>query len=665
MRADASLSLPATYDVRPERKDYRSSLLDSAAAFVSGGIVRNLRARTTRMRSIVSRVEQYGPALKAMKDGKLKEVSEELRIHLHRHGFQEDLVAHAFALVREVAERTVGLRHFDCQLVGGMVLLKGMVAEMETGEGKTLAATLAACTAALAGVPVHVITVNDYLTVRDAQWMGPIYEGLGLRVGYVAHHVRPEERRSAYQCDITYCTNKELVFDYLRDRLKLGDRVDPLRLQAEYLYGKDARVRQLLLRGLHFAIVDEADSILVDEARTPLIISGMAGSDEGQLFMEQAMTLADSLQRKVDYTIDETLRSIDLTTEGKRRIRELAVPLGPLWKGTLRREEMVRQGLVARHLFRRDEHYIVQDGKVQIVDEFTGRLMLDRFWERGLQQLIEIKEGCEITKPRETLARISYQRFFRRYLRLAGMTGTAWEVRSELWSVYGLPVVRIPTNRPTIRKRHPDRIFFKEDEKWQALVEKVRHLHAEGRPVLVGTRSVAASEQASRRLRDAGLEHQVLNAKQDREEAEIIARAGELGRITIATNMAGRGTDIKLGPGVVERQGLHVFLTERHEAARIDRQLAGRCGRQGDPGSHEALLSLGDPLMAAAGRGGLLEWTAGWLLRRGTTIWTWVGQWAILRAQKRMERVHARMRKDLLKRDQQQGDMLAFSGRQE
>jgi len=463
---------------------------------------------------------------------------------------------------------------------------------------------------------------------------------------------------------ITYCTNKEITFDYLRDWIALEGRRNPLRLQAEYLYGQGARVHRLLLRGLHFAIVDEADSVLIDEARTPLIISKTGKRGGEREFMEQAMALAGNLEAGADYKIEEASRKIELTGKGKHRIRERVRELGPLWTGTVRREEIVRLGLTAMKMFQRDEQYLVQDGKVQIIDEFTGRLMPDRSYEQGLHQLIEVKEGCEITQQPETQARISYQRFFKRYQYLAGMTGTAREVKQELWYVYGLPTIRIPTHRKMRRKVHPDQIHSTEKEKWSVVAKKIREMHEKKRPVLVGTRSVAASEKACRLLTEKGLAHQVLNAKQDAEEAEVISKAGEAGSITIATNMAGRGTDICLGPGVQEIGGLHVIITERHEAGRIDRQLAGRCARLGDPGSYGAILSLEDPILEG-GRGGIAGWFAKRLGRSDSWLWTWLARHAILSSQKKVERLHARIRKALLQEDERRGDMLSFSGRSE
>ncbi len=642
----------------------RPGSLEKLTRKVTGRFSQMVRERRGWMPGFVSRVANYGQALTAARDAKLKELAARLRNDLHVDGFQEERVAHSFALIREVASRSLGMRHFDTQLLGGRILLDGMVAEMETGEGKTLTATLAAGTAALAGVPVHVITVNDYLTQRDAEWMAPIYSTLGLKVGCAIHDMAPEDRRAAYACDITYCTNKEITFDYLRDLIVLKGRRDPLRLQAEYLYGQGARVHQLLLRGLHFAIVDEADSVLIDEARTPLIIS-KAGERGGEHdFMQQAMALAGNLKSRVDYSVDEAARKVDLTGHGKQAVQEQARELGPLWTGAVRREEIVRLALTAILLFRRDEQYLVQDGKVQIIDEFTGRLMPDRSYEQGLHQLIEVKEGCEITRQPQTQARISYQRFFKRYLNLAGMTGTAREVKQELWSVYGLPVVRIPTHKKMLRKRHADRIFSTENKKWTAVIETIRKMHANNRPVLVGTRSVAASEKASFFLTQEGLTHQILNAKQDAEEAQIISSAGASRSITIATNMAGRGTDIGLGPGVIESGGLHVIITERHEAGRIDRQLAGRCARLGDPGSYGAILSLEDPILEGR-RGGIAGWLVKLIGQSDSRLWTWLARHAILRAQKKIERLHARIRKALLQEDERRGDMLSFSGRSE
>jgi len=648
----------------PERLEPFSSLLDRFGARARGVILRQWMARRRRWDDLVEAVGVQGGSVGRVDDATLAALAQEVGIRLRREGFREELVARAFALVREAADRTVGQRHFDVQLVGGWILLQGLVAEMETGEGKTLTATLAAATAALAGIPVHIITVNDYLAARDAAWMGPIYRILGLSVGTIVHGMDPSARAAAYACDVTYCTNKEIVFDYLRDRLLLGRRTGRVHLQLDRLAGARARAARLLLRGLHYGIVDEADSVLVDEARTPLIISG--GDHHSRMgergIYETALSVAGRLDPGRDYLVQE--RAIRLTAAGEVRVSDLTHDLGGVWAGRLRREELVRQALTAQHLFERDQHYLVHDGKVQIIDEYTGRLMADRSWERGLHQLIEVKEGVQVTQQTVPLARISYQRFFRRYLKLAGMTGTAREVAGELASVYGLAVVSVPTNRPLIRRNLGDRVYPSVTAKWDPVVERIRGLHQSGRPVLVGTRFVGTSEDLSRRLTAAGLPHQVLNARQDQEEAEIIAQAGQPGRITVATNMAGRGTDIRLAPGVAELGGLHVIATERHEARRIDRQLFGRCGRQGDPGSYEAMISLEDELIKTHGGKGW-RWLASKIARSGFPVPGWVRRFFFWRVQRTAERLYSRTRRDLLKHDTYLETALAFSGRGE
>ncbi len=651
--------------IYPERPEPRLEWLDRLVASATGSLAPWLRPPASRFQWIVERVNEEERELGNLTERRIRRKSQILRARLRNEGYQQELVAQAFALVRIAAERTIGMRLFDVQLMGGLILLQGMVAEMETGEGKTLVATLPACTAALAGVPVHIITVNDYLAQRDARWMGPVYQALGLAVGTIVHGLPPEAKRAAYQCDVTYCTNKEVTFDYLRDRITLRDRPSPMRLQLERLYGEHSRVRQLLLRGLPMAIVDEADSILIDEARTPLIISSEGGESKEESLYRTALTLANELAQEKDFTIAASERSLELTEAGRSRIEDFDWSGGGEGTSRPHREELVRQGLVALHLFARDKQYLVRDEKVQIIDEYTGRLMADRSWEQGLHQFIEIKENCKVTRQKETQARISYQRFFRRYLRLAGMTGTAREIAGELWSIYRLRVVSVPTNRPLHRKYLPDRVYPTAAQRWEAVVKAIFEMHGKGRPVLVGTRSVAASEHLSRLLEDAGLAHRVLNARQDQEEAEIIASAGEKGQITVATNMAGRGTDIRLAPGVSELDGLHVIATERHEARRIDRQLFGRCGRQGDPGSSEAIISLEDELVAVHVGTPLKRLAALMGRRPGAFLARQMGKIIFQRAQRRAESLHARIRHNLLKVDEHMGSFLAFSGRPE
>ncbi len=652
-------------DVYPEREEPRINKADQWAASVAGKFAPWLRPRAGRFAGIIEAVNRHAASVEDLDESAILGLSRELRQRLRNEGYTEDLVAQAFALVREVAERTTGLRHRDVQFIGGAVMLSGMVAEMETGEGKTLTATLPASVLALGGVPVHIITVNDYLAQRDSDWMGKIYRALGLTVGTIIHGMDTAARRQAYRCDVTYCTNKEVAFDYLRDRLVLWDRPSPVRLQLEHLYGERSRTHRLVMRGLPFAIVDEADSVLVDEARTPLIISSEAEGLVHPEVYQQALATARSFVPDKDFRILENDRIVELLGPGKAGAEASDWSAAGTLLNDSQREELVRQALVALHLFDRDKHYLVKDGKVQIIDEYTGRLMADRSWERGLHQLIEIKEGCEPTRIKETLARISYQRFFRRYRMLAGMTGTAREIAGELWSIYRLRVVTVPTNRPLCRHFLPDRIYADAERKWKAIVKIVGDMHRTGRPILVGSRSVEASEHVSSLMEAAGLPHKVLNARQDREEAQIIARAGERDAITVATNMAGRGTDIVLAPGLSELGGLHVIATERHEARRIDRQLFGRCGRQGDLGSCEAIVSLEDELLLVYGNT-VLKWLAFVSLKLPIVhLRRWLGSIIFRWAQRSAERQHARIRRDLLRFDEQISDSLAFTGRLE
>jgi preprotein translocase subunit SecA len=593
-----------------------------------------------------------------LSDVQLREAAEELRMPLRREGLRAELVQHLFAVVRETARRTIGLRHHDVQLRGAFAMLSGAVAEMNTGEGKTLTATLAASAAALAGFPVHVITVNDYLAGRDAELMGVVYKTLGISVGIIVHDMSPDERRQAYACDITYASNKEIAFDYLRDRLALGKKPSNIAIKLQRLQGRYNS--GVVMRGLHFAIVDEADSVLVDEGRTPLIISREVSSAEDEIWTQQTLELIADLQEVEHFEIKLDERSIELTEAGQELLADIGEEWGGIWRSTVRREESARQALTALHLFHLDDHYLIQDGKIQIVDEYSGRVMADRSWSEGLHQLVEAKEGVEITGRKMPAARMTYQRFFRRYKRLSGMTGTAREVTAELWSVYRLPVIRIPTHKPSLRVSYPTSYFSTVEDKWEAITERARLLRKERRPVLIGTRSVKASEQLSEMLLAAKLKHVVLSAAQDGDEAEIIARAGEAGAITVATNMAGRGVDIGMDEGVIAKGGLHVILSEMHEAGRIDRQLQGRCGRAGDPGSYEIMLSFEDSLMEIMG-----ERIPRQTVQLGEKFRAKVAPWLFLWAQRKAERAHSYARRVLLKQDRNLGDMLAFSGRQE
>jgi preprotein translocase subunit SecA len=649
----------------PERIEPSPSWFDRAGRRIISPLRRLARTRGLRQAAFVKAVRSHEKWAASLSEGKLREEAAELGAQLRESSFAYPLVAKQFSLIREAADRAIGKRHFDVQLFGGQVLLRGMVAEMETGEGKTLTATLPAATAALAGVPVHVITVNDYLANRDAQWMGPIYRMLGLTVGTIIHGLDPAQRRAAYGASVTYCTNKEVAFDYLKDRIVLGRDSDRARLQVERLFQKQPRLDRLLLRGLHFGIVDEADSVLVDEARTPLIISGPEDSKESEReTCQTALSIASGMIEGMHFRVDGHERSVTLLDAGVEHVERAASDLGGVWGRRFWREQLVQQALVAQHLYHDGKQYVIREGKIQIVDEYTGRVMPDRSWEHGLHQMIEVKEGCTMTQQTQPLARISYQRFFRRYLWLAGMTGTAREVAGEVWSVYGLATRHVPTNRPSNRVYWPARIYATADKKWEAVVNRVAEMHRLGRPVLIGTRSVKASEHLNRLLTDRKLPHQLLNARQDAAEATIIAEAGQYGRITVATNMAGRGTDILLGPKVAELGGLHVIATELHEARRIDRQLFGRCGRQGDPGTCEALVSAQDELPKLHSHG---VWK---LLGRaaaspGQSFPSALRTLNLRVAQRSAERLHRRMRRDLLKIDEHLSSTLAFSGRPE
>ncbi|MCC6531965.1 MAG: prepilin peptidase [Burkholderiales bacterium] len=664
LRAEVELSPQRAYPERAEHEPkWHDRIADWLTSRIARPLARGLVNPSKKLARIVPLAAAHAEELARASDDDLRAAARDLRRRLRREGFRSDAVGRAFALVREVAARVIGQRHFDVQLAGGWGLLQGRLVEMATGEGKTLTATLPAATAALAGVPVHVITVNDYLATRDAQSMGPVYEFLGLSVGVVTQDLDPDRRRAAYACDITYCTNKDLAFDYLRDRVALADSGSAAHIALERLRGGRGIAGRVVLRGLHFGIVDEADSVFIDEARTPLILSASKGDDDETLVCEQALSLARGLSAGEDYAIDWRDRIIDLHPAGKDRLSAWSEDQHGAWTSKRAREELVRQALSALHLFTRDQHYVVAEGKVRIVDEFTGRIMPDRSWERGLHQMIEAKEGVALTARRDTLARITYQRLFRRYLRLAGMTGTAMEIAPEAWSIFRLDAVRVPLNRPSRRRFERGRLFASAAEKWDAVAAAAeRCARGEGRPVLIGTRSVQASEALSKVLSERGLEHALLNAKQDREEAEVIAAAGLAGRITVATNMAGRGTDIRLTAEVAARGGLHVILTECHESARIDRQLFGRGARQGDPGSCAMLVSLEDELFRTYAPALTRFARAAAAPVRDSRAFLRLVRIA---AQAAAERRNARVRRDNLKLDRRLEKTLAFSGRHE
>jgi preprotein translocase subunit SecA len=653
-------SLPAV-DLYPERSDEKVHWLDKMETVVTSGPKSiSAECRRVRMRGLLKQINSAEATVTGAADEDLKLQAVRLRDRLRRHGLRNSLVVNAFALIREISRRELQLRHRDEQILGGLALLNNMIIEMDTGEGKTLTATLAVAAAALAGIPVHVVTVNDYLAQRDAESLSPLYEALGLTVGTIIHGLDTAQRRSSYNCDITYASNKEITFDYLRDKIILGNQLHNLQLKLKKFQGDTEINEGVVMRGLHFAIVDEADSVLVDEARTPLIISRETNAEEEKEWAKRALASVEDLERDRDYRLLVEDRRVELLPEGKKRLAELGERWGGIWQSRMRREEAARQALSAQLLFQRGDHYLVMEDRVQIVDEYSGRIMADRSWTDGLHQLIEAKEGCKITSRKQLVARMTYQRFFRRYNRLAGMTGTAREVRGELWSVYRRRVIRVPPHLPPRRSIQRSIVCATEEEKWKRICARTAELIGQGRPVLIGTRSVLASEKVSEHLLDAGLDHVVLNAAQDRHEAEIIARAGEPGRITVATNMAGRGVDIRLGESVIESGGLHVVLSERHEARRIDRQLVGRAGRNGEPGSAQSVISLEDPLLKLIhGRLSANLVSVPWPLGR-------ISRLALFRlAQRRAERTHAKARRDLMAQDRRLGNLLAFTGKME
>ena len=586
----------------------------------------------------------------------------ELRAQFRRGGNHPDNVIAALAAIREASDRKLGLRPFPVQLMGALALHRGYLLEMATGEGKTLTAGLAAILAGWTKRPCHVVTVNDYLVQRDAEWLESLYHFCGVRVGFVVFWMGQPERAKNYGCDATYVTSKELLADFLRDRLQLGRLQNPTRRLIRRMLVPQSEVQDgLVLRGLHTAIVDEADSVLIDEAVTPLII---AASRENASLKEAARIAQEMIQvlkPEGDYHANPRYKEIELTKTGLKKLVEQASHLPGFWKGHDRRVELVVQALVAREFFHRDQQYIIEDNKLVIVDEFTGRPMPQRSWRGGMHQAVEAKEGLPISDPTETIARLSFQRFFRCFHRLSGMTGTAREAAGELWQVYGLLTVSIPPNKPCIRQQWPDRFFADEKSKWQAITAEIKRLHATGRPLLVGTRSVLASERLWQWLAERDLEAKILNATRLREEAEIIALAGERGRIVIATNMAGRGTDIKLGQGVTALGGLHVIGSERHESGRVDRQLFGRAARQGDPGSAQAFVSAEDELLRkflpGPAQKALIEtW------QRNLPGRNRIAEIAVKSAQNKAQSLAFKQRRDVLRSDVWLDDALSFTG---
>ena len=627
----------------------------------------------SQYRKVVARINAREAEYQALDDEALKGKTAAFRARLAKGETIDQVLPEAFAAVREAARRTLGLRHYDVQLIGGMVLHAGKIAEMRTGEGKTLVATLPVYLNALSGKGVHVVTVNDYLARRDAAWMGPVYAALGMTVGVVVPGMKPADKRAAYACDITYGTNNEYGFDYLRDNMALA---------------KEDRYQ----RGQHFAIVDEVDSILIDEARTPLIISGPA-EESPQLYLKvnrvvPRLSRQDKEDGPGDFHVDEKAKQVHLSEDGMEHAEQLLREAGVLKEGdslydahNLMVVHHLNAALRAHNLYQRDRDYIVRDGEVIIVDEFTGRTLAGRRWSDGLHQAVEAKEGVPIQRENQTLASITFQNYFRMYGKLAGMTGTADTEAYEFQTIYGLEVVVIPTHRPMVRKDHADLVFLKQPAKFDAILEDVRECNQRGQPVLVGTTSIETSELLSRVLQKEGIRHEVLNAKQHEREAHIVAQAGRPGAVTIATNMAGRGTDIVLGGSleaelhglppeatdadrervraewkqrhdqVLAAGGLHIIGTERHESRRIDNQLRGRSGRQGDPGSSRFYLSLDDSLMRIFAPDWVTRWMKMFGMKEDEALEDRMVTRVIEKAQRKVEAHNFDIRKNLLEYD--------------
>ena len=604
-----------------------------------------------RVYPIVDKIEAMGPAMEKLSDEELRAKTEEFKKRLSEGETLDDLLVEAYAVVREAATRVLGMRHYRVQLIGGVILHQGRIAEMKTGEGKTLVSTLPAYLNALEGKGVHIVTVNDYLANRDAEWMGEVHRFLGLSVGVILNSMNPDERRAAYQCDITYATNNELGFDYLRDNMAVYEK-------------------QLVQRELNYAIIDEVDSVLIDEARTPLIISGQSGKSTALYntcdYLAKRMTkgerkgeinkmtvmMGEEIEETGDFIVNEKEKHVVLTEQGVKKVEEYFHLNNLADADNLEIQHVMTLALRANYLMFRDKNYVVKDGEVLIVDEFTGRIMPGRRYSDGLHQAIEAKEGVEVKRESRTLATITLQNFFNKYNKTAGMTGTALTEEEEFREIYGLDVIEIPPNKKVIRVDHDDLVFGTHREKINAIVEEIIETHQKGQPVLVGTITIEGSEEISNRLRKEGIPHTVLNAKFHEKEAEIVAHAGERGAVTIATNMAGRGTDIKLGDGVAELGGLKIIGTERHESRRIDNQLRGRAGRQGDPGDTRFFISLEDDLMRLFGSDKMMKVFNALSHEDGMAIEHKMLSNAVEKAQKKIESNNFAIRKNLLEYDQ-------------
>ncbi len=624
------------------------------------GLLRNPRQwQLHRWQQQLPEIAAFAPELEQISDRDLRKRSLSLRFRAKSGEPLAKIMPEAYALVREAGRRTIGLRHFDVQMLGGIALFHGAIAEMQTGEGKTLTATLPMYLHALVGKGAHLATVNDYLAKRDADTMGPVYKALGLSIGVIQTKDSSAQRRQSYACDVTYGTAKEFGFDFLRDRLLLRR----LGIERDDFLGEGSSHRweqgheQPVQRGAHFCLVDEADSILIDEARTPLIIGSLGEKAREEIVgtYRWAAEHCQKFEEETHYEYHHDERRVELTSEGRQLLRTVPRPEVIRTMGLIDLYQYIERAIKVDRDFHLHRQYIVQDDEIVIVDEFTGRLAEGRKWRDGIHQAIEAKEGIEVTVPTGQAARITVQDLFLRYHHLAGMTGTIITSASEIRKIYRIGVVQVPTNRPAIRVRWPDAIYGTSEQKWDAIVREIVEVHATGRPVLIGTRSIDKSKIVATKLAAVGIEHQVLNANEIAAEALIVERAGQVGKVTVATNMAGRGTDIKLGEGVMELGGLHVICTEMHDSARIDRQLAGRCGRQGDPGSFRQFLSLDDEILG----NGLGPKKAERLEDHGKTTANALPTYSSLfrKSQRKVEAKHFRDRKALLYHEKERKKM--------
>jgi len=652
-----------TFGIYPELADKTSHFVSTTQPSQRQTKKWKTKYRLKKTKSIAQQVISIGETLQSFSESDLQQELDDVRYQLMRTGLEEKNIIQSFALIREFAARSIGYRHHNVQIQGAWVMINDGLAEMETGEGKTFTATLVAGTTALAGIPTHVMTANDYLAERDANNMESLYQRLNVSVGIAVSHFDEEKRKHAYDCDITYCTSQQVAFDYMRDRMVLKNQDSRLQKLLSQLPHTNLQPT-LFLKGLCFAIVDEADSIFADDAINPLVIAKDNSNPEQEKIYHQANIVASNLKPDIDFILQTNKNTILITEAGELTISEMVKEWTGLWKAKRRSLFLIDLALKARYVLNRDVDYLVKDNKIIIISENSGRQMVDRSWSLGLQQLVECKENCPMSGERETLSSLTYQRFFRRYIKLAAMTGTAKSIRKELKHIYQLEFVSIKPFKSVIRQYAGCRIFFSDEEKWKYCLSKIRSLHEMGRPILIGCRTVAFSNHVSGLLQHENLDHRVLNALQDEDEAQKISLAGELGAITVVTNMAGRGTDIELTAQSKELGGLHVMVVEPNDNRRIDRQLVGRCARQGDPGSYEVVFSLDN------------EWFRrfypAWIMRlfcvfakNKNCFKSSVARNMVTFPQWMIENKMMSSRKALLKREEIIGNLLSFSGRQD